>query len=497
MIDPGRAEARRLLDEMLETVEFQPDDQAMMDRLAGVMKYAYEGADAREWEEVSDRFRSAFGLMTDDQVVDAVETAPPVEGDNGSMARSVVRVAPHQRGHEIDEAARVSKGFDKLVPDGFMREYLDWTREQESPSQFHFGAAITIMAAGLGRRPLIEWGARPIFPNLFALLVGPTGARKGAAIDRALQLVGEGTGANILPNEGTHQGFAAALRARGEVTMGASSDGLIVAPEFSVLMSKDSNKGDLTKWLTDWYDSPPTWSRALRGEPDYELLNVCVSVLGGSNIEWLRTMPPDAITGGFMPRFLLFHTPEKRHSNYDPQFPADIERSMQTHLGGVMSRVPEMIRFNANAKEYMKQWYEVELDREYRESSDEQYRAWLARKQAAVMKLAVVWQLIDGGGTEEVGEKWITQARAVVDWCDTGVGSVYGALGVSQEGMVAEDVRKVLEKAGGKLSKRGVVRELSKRYTESRIDAALRTLRAAGDVRNEVNALEGTVWRLK
>jgi len=496
MIDPGRQAARELLEQIIGQIKFSPGDTDMQARVSEVAKYAYEGAEPHEWEEVAERVRQAFDL-------DLNGRARVGKGSNGHSTHPVdPNVVVHQG--QVDEAvddigraALLSSEFDALVVDGFFRDYLDWTRDQESPAQFHFGAATTTIAASLGRQPLIEWGARPLYPNIYSLLVGPTGARKGAAIDRAVRLVEGAMGTYVLPTEGTHQGFASALRARGEATFGASSDGLIIAPEFSVLMSKDQNKADLVKWLTDWYDCPDSWERALRGEPDYKLFNLCVSVLGGSNIEWLRTMPAHAITGGFFPRILLFYTPDRRHSNYDPKFNADLELKMRRDLAAVKSRVPETIGFSAEAAAYMKHWYEGELDAAYRATTDEQARAWLARKQAAVMKLAVVWQLADGGPTKVIEERWLAQARGVVDWTDQAVWAVYGALGVSPEGMIVEEVRTFIRRAGGKASKRALLRELSRRYTEGRVEIALRTLRASGEIKHNVSPLEGSTWELK
>jgi hypothetical protein len=230
---------------------------------------------------------------------------------------------------------------------------------------------------------------------------------------------------------------------------------------------------------------------------NYELFNVCVSVLGGSNIEWLRTMPTHAITGGFFPRILLFYTPDRRHSNYDPQFDAGLEISMARDLAVVASKVPETIGFSAEAHAYMKAWYEGELDAIYRATTNEQARAWFARKQAAVMKLAVTWQLADGGPTQAIEEKWLTQARTIVDWTDNAVWSVYNALGVTPEGMITEDVRTFIKRSGGRTSKRTLLREFSRRYNEARVESALRTLRAAGELKSSITPLEGLVWELK
>ena len=394
-----------------------------------------------------------------------------------------------------EKARRRSDEFEALVPTGWFRKYLEWTSGHESPAQFHFGAAITAVAGGLGRAPRIEWEARNLYPNLYALLVGPTGARKGSAMSRAVRLTVQTLGTNLLPNEGTHQGFAAGLRRRSIATGGLLSDGLIVADEFSVLMSKDTNKSDLTKWLTDWYDSPDSWERGLRGEEDYVIPNMYVSVLGGSNVDWLRTMPIDAITGGFLPRFILFDTPDKRFWCARPQFSDKLETELRNDLKRNLTGVPGTIAFSTDAGSYLDTWYEEDVRLAYESHHDEQYRAWLARKQAAAMKLATVWQLTDGGPKDFLAVEWLERARRVVDWGDEAVANVYGALGVSSEGQVASDVVKIIAARGGKATKKGIIKQLREQYTVRRITTAIDTLKASGEYRVGLDPNEGvTVW---
>jgi hypothetical protein len=457
-----RAELRRTLDHLL-TIEYTPGDEVMKRHIVGLIEQAYGDATEDEWDDVTTRLAKAFG-------------------ENGEITPGEIAVRPP---------------FESLVTDGVFARYLEWTTEHEAPAQYHFGALLTALAAGLGRRPRIAWEARALYPNLFTLLIGPSGARKGSAMERAVGMATRALGTYRLPNEGTHQGFAEALRRRGEDT-GGVSDGLIVSDEFTVLISKDKNKEDLVKWLTDWYDSPPTWGRALRGEAKgYEFDDVYVSVLGGSNIEWLRTMPGDAVLGGFMPRFVLFDAPGKRHWVSRPRFSESLERELSARIALVADKIPETIGWDHGAGRYLDHWYENDVKGQFeRAGENEKFKKWLERKQAAAMKIATVWQLVDGGPPDAVTEEWLARARRVVDWGDDSVMRVYGALGVTPEGQVAEDVLMIVRSYGGSAPRRALFRALSRSYTASRIQGALRTLQLAGELRSERSAEGGMRWEL-
>lgn len=470
---------RAQVDELLRC-SYDTSDSKLKEKLGGLIDQAYDGASKEEWEDVGERYARAFegnGKRSDEG-----KTLRPNEVSGPALDRNI-------------EGDNERVPFESLVTEGFFADYLEWTAEHESPGQYHFGSAITVVAAGLGRRPRIEWEARNLYPNLYTLLVGPSGARKGAAIDRALRLIVPAMGANQLPNEGTHQGFAAALRKRYEDT-DTRADGLIVAPEFGVLMSRDRNKEDLVKWLTDWYDSPDRWERALRGEEDYELGNLYVGVLGGSTLDWLRDMPSDAITGGFMPRFILFDALCKRRWKSRPKFNEKLERELFNRLTRITASLPTVIRWSDGAGLLLDDWYERVIREQYEGCSDPQFHKWLERKQSAAMKLATVWQLSDGGPKDVLEVEWLTKAIAVVEWGDHTVKRVYGALGVTQEGQAAADVLERVKLMGGSATLRSLCSELKKKYTSSRIKGALNTLRAAGDIRPCESPSKGLKWEL-
>lgn len=373
--------------------------------------------------------------------------------------------------------------IEELITDGWFLKYLDYVQESEAPTSFHFGSALTFCAAGLGRRPLLAWEARPTYPNLYTLLIGPTGARKGSALALAQGVVEPALEMNILPNEGTHQGYAAALKRRYEATQ-EWSDGLIVVPEFSVLMKKDRHKEGLVQWLTDWYDSPDYWARALRGEEQYELCNVCVSMLGASNMAWLRTLPEDAISGGYFPRHLLFLAVGRRHWKARPHFNPVLKSELIYELRKLHhSKIPEVMTFDAATEQYLDHWYEVEIKQAYKKIDDEQVRAWLDRKQAAALKMAVTWQLVDGGPLDVLHKEWLVKARRMVDWQDTSVVSVYKSLGTTKDGEIPIAILELLKRNDGGLIAAKIWRTLRNKYKTTQVREALETLSKSGEIK--------------
>jgi hypothetical protein len=208
-------------------------------------------------------------------------------------------------------------------------------------------------------------------------------------------------------------------------------------------------------------------------------------------------MPSDAITGGFMPRFILFHAHDKRFWRARPKFSKSLEQELQKKLASSVATLPECIGFDDEAGKYLDHWYEHDIREAYEASTDEQYQAWLARKQAAAMKLAAVWQIADGGPQDVIHKKWLEQARGVVDWGDASVNHIYGVLGVAQEAKVTDDVLYEIEKRGGRVSKRSLIKALKKTYLSSKITSALNTLKASGEIRDGSSVAEGNFVELR
>lgn len=391
--------------------------------------------------------------------------------------------------------------FTALVNEGWFNRYLEYTSVGEAPPQFHFGAILAVCAGGMKRRPLIGWEARRTYPNIYSLLIGPTGARKGSAIEKAQEFA-KAANADILPTEGTHQGYYEFLRRRQDKT-GEDATGLIISDEFSVLVSKDTFKKDMAKWLTDWYDSPDQRTRALRGregmddDEEYVVNNFCVSLLGASNMPWLRTLPTDAITGGFVPRFLIFDVADDwKRWVASPKYNNALALELKAELRLRIKDIPSDMPLSPMAEHYMKEWYEKDIRAQYEGTQDEQVRAWLLRKLPAALKMATVWQLVDGGPKDAICVEWLAKARAISDWMDFTIHEVYSSMGVTPEGAVADDVLRFVMRHNGAVSEWKIIRALRNKYRSESIRAALRTLSISRAVTQEVTPEDGSVWRL-
>lgn len=426
------------------------------------MQPAYRGRNG-EWDTITNEVRVKLGIALPDG-----EVEPPLLAD-------------------VPAQFRVVDKFTDIVECGFFGDYLKYTEESEAPTQFHFGSVLTCASACFGRKPLLGWQAAPTYPNIYTLLVGPTGTRKSTALGKARELIeaafpvekGKLPRVNVLPNEGSPQGYASALRNR-SFQGSAISDGLIVASELTVLVGKETYKAALGSWLVDWYDNlKPIWSRALKGEEVYELPAPFVCFAGASNMTWLREIPEQLIKAGYMPRHLVFSASEKRHDNANPKFDGALHAKLVKQLVEATADIPAEMPLSPAAAQLLDEWYLGKVTRQERGEVDELFAAWVSRKLPHALKVATVWQIVDGGPRDGLHVDWLRRAIRLVDWMDAGVMTVYHALGSTGEGAATESVLTFIERKGGRVTLANLTRGLKNKYNVRTIRMGVETLVAS------------------
>lgn len=95
----------------------------------------------------------------------------------------------------------------------FLRMYLDYVENTESPRIFHVWSALSCVSAALGRRCWLPTDLGPTWPNMYVALTGPPATRKGAAIKMACDLLRATTKIKFSPNDtgGQRQGLISAM----------------------------------------------------------------------------------------------------------------------------------------------------------------------------------------------------------------------------------------------------------------------------------------------
>ena len=210
--------------------------------------------------------------------------------------------------------------------DGFLKRYLEYHQDTEIPEYFALWCGVFCISACLTRKCKIEF--RPtIYPNLFVILVAASGhCRKSTAIGTVEKLLtGLDNPVKVYAQKGTPVGLIQALKEvelddKGKIK-NSGAQGALIVDEVGTFLDRQAYTNGMIPLLTtlwDSKDSPFVYQTVGRGK---EILqNTCVSFLGGTTADWLKTaIPAEAVGGGFTSRIIFVSSKQTPHAVFWPR----------------------------------------------------------------------------------------------------------------------------------------------------------------------------------
>lgn len=332
----------------------------------------------------------------------------------------------------------------RRFPD-FFAAYLAYVNCGFVPKQFNEWTALCIIAAALERKVFLPWGdMQAVFPNIYVLLVSGAGEGKSTALNRGVRLLEEmnrkTSTVNILPNQATEPAFLNQVGKGRSFTYGTSvvtqNAAFYYASEASACLRNIYNGGsDFIATLTDLYDCPELWRKALKkdGDTPQTLKNVCISLLAGCTFNYLDELVSEKnISGGFASRIVYVvswdkavteqafqggllddgYTEERRI--YREALLADLLAIHQ--MQGKMRGSPEF------ARAWETWWYAFEKQR--RSYPSEKLKSLLVRTSDNILKVAMLLSAAESNALTLEVRHW-EKAHDLVTRCMTDVPDIF------------------------------------------------------------------------
>lgn len=195
--------------------------------------------------------------------------------------------------------------------------YLKYVDQTEPPELFKLWTAIGTVAACLQRKCWLDWKLERIYPNLYIVLCGPPGSRKGTAMRPARYFL-EALGVPLSVEATTREALIRKLsnttisdpelEAQGLPAMHSSLT--IFSEELTVFLGQ--NNWQLMSDLNNWFDTSDKWTYETVGRGENTILGVWVNLLGATTPEFIESaLPQDAIGGGLTSRILFIYGDRK------------------------------------------------------------------------------------------------------------------------------------------------------------------------------------------
>lgn len=314
---------------------------------------------------------------------------------------------------------------DKLFPQsssGWLKSYIDYcVGITDAPPEYHLGVGLTILAAVCGNKVYFKgFAGVEMYPNLYTLLIGPSGFRKGWALKLGMRVLDKARVNVTLNAENTRESFLRELAEKPAC--------LFVIEEFSsqlALWTKEYMSG-MKQLVTDLYDPRTEYRRGTIKMGKVTITNPALNLLAASNPGWLmERLTEHDLRGGLMGRFLIF--PADTKLPFRGILP-DIEHPVVDSLADAISQLGAMKKAYLSFDEVrtpFNEWLkdkEHQLDREYHRSD---LMGFYSRVGTHCMKLAVLFHMakcrpaescIDGAKCHDVDSKSLSQAEILIDW---------------------------------------------------------------------------------
>lgn len=209
--------------------------------------------------------------------------------------------------------------------------YLEYTQGHESPLVFHQWTGLSVLSAAIRRNLWIDRGFYTLYPNLYTVLVASSGRlRKSVATGIGCALLRKVPGVQLIHEKITVEALIGSLnRQTNGVPDGTS---FIYAPELTVFIGGDDpNAKKLIAFLVSIHEGKDEWEYTTIGRGKEQIFNVLLTLLGATTPDLLRTLPTDAVGGGFLGRVVFIGADRRRHAVAWPRI-TDKERLLAKDL---------------------------------------------------------------------------------------------------------------------------------------------------------------------
>lgn len=243
----------------------------------------------------------------------------------------------------------------------WIKQVMSSTEESESPSRYFYWAAISAISAVARRNIYLDKFYYILYPNLYVLLVGESGLRKGVPIALAQKLVSKINCTRVISGRGSIQGIIKNLSQAftlPDKSLITDAIGFLVSSEFDAMLVKDDSAFTL---LTDLYDThfKTDWKNIIKIAGTDHLKNIYLSLIGASNeTNLMSAIPKNAIGGGFVARTIIVLEEKRRLLNdltnrpkVIPDYDALSKRLFE------ISNLKGEFKYDNLAKETYQQWY--------------------------------------------------------------------------------------------------------------------------------------------
>lgn len=383
----------------------------------------------------------------------------------------------------------------------FLKGYMEFCKNSESPVSYHTWSALSCIASALERKVWMKWGHSEIYANLYIVLIGPSGVRKGEPIVIARSLL-QDIGTELVSESITKEALIRRMKNAiknfdapdsGSLDLRFQCAVSVIAEELAVFLG-DSDTRFLAD-LTNWYDSRDKWVYETKHGGIDEVIGVCLNVLASMAPDWIpTTIPMGAIGGGFTSRIIFIVEHKKAKVITNPNL-IGVDEELRDNLLHDLEIINSLVgefSFDEPSLEAYERWYateEVKVAKGRPAIADSRFGGYNSRRATHIKKLAMVCSASHSDRLI-ITRADFNRAIQLLTHAERSMPEVFGRVGLSsyaeQTAMVMEIVKELK-----KVSKNDVQRRLYRDIDERTLEIVQSTLEISGFIKVNINTETG------
>lgn len=286
-----------------------------------------------------------------------------------------------------------SKGSTKRQLADWLKAFLEYTAELESPINYFRWAGLSTIAGAAQRKIFAETPAFTIFPNLYVVLCGPAGVKKSTAIRMGKRLLKQVPGVNLSSDSPSVAGLIVEFT---QITNVAHQSMSAFIGEMSTLY--ENAPDTMTGFLTAFYDGDDDYIKSTRSSKKEHITKPWLNLIAATTPSWLGdNLSRSAVEGGLVARTLYVYSEEVNLKNPFPEYTPALRRLESAlvndliHISTLYGNFGFAGGKGAAAWEWYKKWY---LDRSRLPAvADNRTSGYFTRKPQHLLRVALLVSL--------------------------------------------------------------------------------------------------------